>query len=334
MAFEMAKIPSITSIFQKNDEGNYTDNAGLIQCILSYSTILNYECPESDVDFGDFTAYQLTEWLIEKYSKFHDEFANPYTRTISKINKIQAKLDGVEGKLKELAYLELVEQEEGFRRGKAITVYKFTESGYLLAWIIESFEEKIREKANNQIYRILRRNTSYNQSSFDLLGSLELKKYNERGIIDELFTSVLRHTLSQPRRQINTMRDLITGSPLPNFNDEKHAKLYLEIWHEAFGELPNDETRRNCIYWQKLKIEELMERRSQNLRDFEELRYNLRCNYETLALEGTCSNCHLPSAVSINIIEYMNRVSASSDNFIVAKCTVCSQDCHIELPML
>ncbi|MGC2384197.1 MAG: hypothetical protein WA631_13915, partial [Nitrososphaeraceae archaeon] len=201
--------------------------------------------------------------------------------------------------------------------------------------IIESFEEKTREIANNQIYRILQRNASYDQSSFDLFGSLELKKYNERGIIDELFTSILRNTLSQPRRPIYTMRDLIIGSPLPNFNDEKHANLYLEIWHEAFQELPDDETRNYCLYWLKLGIEALMETTPpRNIKDFEELRYDLRNNYDMLALEGPCSNCHLPSAISIRIIEYMNRVSPSSDNFVVTKCTFCRQNCRIELPML
>ncbi|MFZ0328285.1 MAG: hypothetical protein WBP64_04940 [Nitrososphaeraceae archaeon] len=331
----MAKIPSITSIFHKKDELNYTDNAFQLQYILSYSTILNSDCPETNVEFGQFTAYELTGWLIKKYPEFHDEFTNSSTHTMSEPNKIQAKLDGVEGKLKELTYLDLVEQEQEFRKGKIITIYRFTESGYLLAWIIESFEEKTREIANNQIYRILQRNASYDQSSFDLFGSLELKKYNERGIIDELFTSILRNTLSQPRRPIYTMRDLIIGSPLPNFNDEKHANLYLEIWHEAFQELPDDETRNYCLYWLKLGIEALMETTPpRNIKDFEELRYDLRNNYDMLALEGPCSNCHLPSAISIRIIEYMNRVSPSSDNFIVTKCTFCRQNCRIELPML
>ncbi|HEY7078967.1 MAG TPA: hypothetical protein VH500_04650, partial [Nitrososphaeraceae archaeon] len=112
--------------------------------------------------------------------------------------------------------------------------------------------------------------------------------------------------------------------------------LYLEIWHEAFQELPDHETRNYCLYWLKLGIEALMEATPspRNNKDFEVLRYNLRNHYDMLALEGKCSQCHLPSAVPIKITEYMSRASPSSDNFVNAKCTVCGQNCRIELPML
>ena len=111
--------------------------------------------------------------------------------------------------------------------------------------------------------------------------------------------------------------------------------MYLEIWNEAFNELPNEETRTHCLYWLKLGIEELMETTPpKNIKDFEELRFDLRSNYDTLALEGICSSCHLPSAISIKMIDYMMRVSHSSGNSITTRCTVCHKNCPIELPML
>jgi len=150
-------------------------------------------------------------------------------------------------------------------------------------------------------------------------------------MFDELFTSILRDIISHSNRQINTMRDLITGSPLPNFNNENNAKVYLEIWHEAFNELPDEETRNCCLYWLKLGIEQIMETKPpKNIKAFEERRFDLRSNYDTLALEGICSNCHLPSALSINILEYVNRISFSSEKIIVTKCTVCDQNSSID----
>jgi len=237
--------------------------------------------------------------------------------------------------VKKLTYLELMEQGKVHVGSNAITSYRFTELGYLLAWIIESFNIKQREIANNQIYKVLQRNSSYNQSSYDVLGSLEYRKYKERGMFDELLTSILRDIISHSNRQINTMRDLITGRPLANFNNENNAKVYLEIWHEAFNELPDEETRNCCLYWLKLRIEQIMETKPpKNFKPFEERRFDLRSNYDTLALEGICSNCHLPSALSINILEYMNRISFSSEKIIVTKRTVCDQNSSIELPML
>lgn len=331
MAFQMAKFPRLSSIFEKSDARRFTDDALELQYILRYSIVLDGECPDNGQKFNQFSIYSATGWLIKNYSKSRDDFRDS---KLTPDRKIQAKFDGVEGKVKRLAYLDLIEQITENSKSNA-TYYRFTESGYMLAWIFESFDENKRMAANNQIYRILQRNASYDQSSYDIFGSLEYKKYMEKGVFDELYTSVLRNTISQSNRQINTMKDLLTLSPLPSFNDENHAKLYLEVWQEAFNELPNEETRNYCLYWLKLRIEELMETTPvKNIKDFEELRFDLRSNYDTLALEGTCSNCHLPSAIPIKIIDYMKRVSASLDSFVVTKCTVCSQNCRIDLPML
>jgi hypothetical protein len=52
--------------------------------------------------------------------------------------------------VKKLTYLELMEQGKVHVGSNAITSYRFTELGYLLAWIIESFNIKQREIANNK----------------------------------------------------------------------------------------------------------------------------------------------------------------------------------------
>jgi hypothetical protein len=74
MAFSMTKIPSISSIFEKEDELNYTDYALQLQYILRYSIILNSECPENSTDFNQFSVWGITDWLIKNYPKFRDEF--------------------------------------------------------------------------------------------------------------------------------------------------------------------------------------------------------------------------------------------------------------------
>ena len=110
-----------------------------MQYVLSYSIILNNECPDNKTDFNHFSIWEIAGWLIEKYPKFRDEFNNLSGWRLTRDNRIQAKFDGIESKVKKLAYLELIEVVKGHIEGSnADTNYRFTESGYLLAWIIEA----------------------------------------------------------------------------------------------------------------------------------------------------------------------------------------------------
>ena len=199
MAFQMAKIPRLGSIFEKSDARRFTDDALELQHILSYSIVLDAECPDNGQQFNQFSVYRTTGWLIENYPKFRDEFLDS---NLTPDRRIQAKFDGVEGKVNRLAYLDLIEQITENSKSNA-TYYRFTESGYLLAWIFESLDENKRKAANNQIYRVLQRNANNDQSSYDIFDSLKYRKYEERGVFDELFTSILRNTISRSNRQIN-----------------------------------------------------------------------------------------------------------------------------------
>ena len=73
MAFQMAKIPRLSSIFEKSD-AKFTDDALELQYILSYSIVLDGECPDNSQQFNQFSVYRATGWLIENYPKFRDEF--------------------------------------------------------------------------------------------------------------------------------------------------------------------------------------------------------------------------------------------------------------------
>ena len=54
MAFEMARIPRLSSIFEKNDIQKFTDDALELQYIVSYSILLNGECPDNIEEFKQF----------------------------------------------------------------------------------------------------------------------------------------------------------------------------------------------------------------------------------------------------------------------------------------
>jgi hypothetical protein len=197
MAFQMARIPRLSSIFEKSDAQKFTDDAFELQYILSYSIVFNGECPDNTEGFKQFSIYRATGWLMNNYPKLRDEFLGS---NLTPDRRIQAKFDGVEGKVKRLAYLDLIEEITENSKSNA-TYYRFTDLGYLLAWIFESFDENKRKAANNQIYRVLQHNASHDQSSYNVFGMLEYKKYIEKGVFDELFTSILRNTISTSKRQ-------------------------------------------------------------------------------------------------------------------------------------
>ena len=69
-------------------------------------------------------------------------------------------------------------------RGNTITyAYRFTEQGYLLAWIIKSFAPENREKANDKIYSIFESNFKVNPSAYDIFASKLFKKIQRPWII-------------------------------------------------------------------------------------------------------------------------------------------------------
>ena len=93
---------------------------------------------------------------------------------------------------------DLIEEIKEYLDGsREATYYRFTESGYILARIIETFDESKKENANNQIYKALQLNAKDNPSSYDIFGSIEFKKYKEKGKLDELFTNILRNRISE-----------------------------------------------------------------------------------------------------------------------------------------
>ena len=132
------KNPSIQWIFEKcNDlSERYSDSALLYQLIIYYAIKLNNEFP-TNIIYKSFTIWQLTGWLINNYYIYRNEMKDIPFRNMSRNNRIENKLDGVESKVNSLKILNLIE-EKGMRkasRGEKQTMsLSFTHSGYLLAW--------------------------------------------------------------------------------------------------------------------------------------------------------------------------------------------------------
>ena len=171
MALCMRKRPSISAIFERDEikDIKYTTFAIRCQGILEYSTLLNEGYPENKQN-PEFTNWAVTRWLVEN-KKFYDDCKHLSKRKTTIANQIAARVGNVTESLDDLVSLALVENM-GTRpasRGNTIThKYRFTEFGYLLAWIIKSFGVGSRQKASDKIYSIFQYNFGVNTSSLDI----------------------------------------------------------------------------------------------------------------------------------------------------------------------
>jgi hypothetical protein len=307
MAYGKQKNPSIQWIFEKRNDVSkgYSESALLYQLIICYAIELYNEFHTNDI-YVSFTTWQLTSWLIKKYYKYRNEMKDIPFRNMSRYNRIQAKLDGVESKVNSLKGLDLIE-EKGMRkasRGEKQTMsLSFTHSGYLLAWIIHSFEEKTRPSSDIQIYKMLEYNYKHSSSSFDLFALALIEKYRSQGLFEELVVNTLRDRVNEPRWHIDSMLELIDSLSVPNL---RNAKLFYDIWLETLNDLEKDQ-RNVVMQYVKLNIGRMIEKHLKYVRGYEELQYRLRDKPNMLAVEGVCNNrnCNRTSSLRMNLIDYI-----------------------------
>ena len=293
-------------IFEKyNDTSErYSDSALLYQRILSYAIELNYDFPANGI-YESFTAWQLTGWLIDNYHKFQNEKKEFPFRNMTRNNRILNKLDGIESKVRSLKDLDLIEERGMTRasRGKEQTMsISFTQSGYLLAWIIDSFNEEKGRASDNQIHKLLGYTHKDRSSSFDLFALVLIEKYRSRDLFEELVVNTLRDRVNDPNWHIDSMLELIDSLSIPNF---RNAKLFYTIWLQTLNEL--EENQRNIVMqYVKLNIGSLIEKHLKYRRGYEEMRYRLRDKPNMLAVEGVCTNkkCSRPCSLKMNLIDY------------------------------
>jgi hypothetical protein len=331
MDLEMKKIPTISSICE-GGEGRYTYDALMYQDILRYSILHNYDYPA----FKTFTVYGLTGYLIDHFSPFINEFKELSKRNKSRHNKILSKLDGVKSKVDDLVNLGLIEQFEPSRASRGSTItnrYQYTESGCLIAWILEGAKSRKKLLAEEQLYNLLDIDYVDTASSHDVFVLGLYTKYRQRGVFGEFVIDILRARLNDSNAKIMNMKELFLNLGVLHFTDKDKATLHSELWSETMNEL-DEEMKKYVLQNIKLEIEQEMERQVKYIRGFEELRYQLRNQPNILALEGVCQSCGLPSPIQIEIIEYLENTKLLPSDPILVRCRICKKYASITVPQI
>lgn len=143
---------SISTIFEKEEGGKYSNNALLYQYILKYPILVREQSANNNTDSShniEGTLWNIIEWLKITLPEFKLKYANDNISEF--IPKVRRR---IKGKLDDLVNLELLQSEKKKQdKGDGTTdKYRFTIFGQLLGWIICSIDFD-SSSTNNTIYR-------------------------------------------------------------------------------------------------------------------------------------------------------------------------------------
>lgn len=344
MALCMRKKPSISAIFERDEIGDrkYTTFAIRCQGILEYSTSLNEGYPENKQN-PRFTNWEVTGWLVEN-KKFYDDYKHLSKRKTTKPNKTAARVGDVTESLNDLVSLALVENTGPGRASRGNTFpdkYRFTEMGYLLAWIIKSFGDNDRQKASDKIYSIFQYNFGVNTSSLDIFFYKLFIKFKNLGLFDYFVVEPLRKKL-ESNQNIENIRQLLANFLFGNLdfdNDTNKSEHYWELWKQTSTELFSGNKYYMFLHDIKLPLEKGMYMRSTNQSEYEKQSFENRSNSSRVMLEGHCYNCHHLRYIDIHIPDYLrwsnfyfSHSSLNSKFSSHKKCEQCNKEYDILVP--
>jgi hypothetical protein len=351
----MGEVLFLQSIFQKEDNENYSRNAQLYQDMLRYCKITlsrqerlfqGYNNNDDDNNNNhdtnsSFTYRELASWLMEGNN---EEFKHRYhNKDSQKKDKIENSQKRIKNKLSELIELGLIKSSGSRKQQKGngtISLYKFTEFGYLLALIIESFDSSKASSVNDEIYDLLQLmfKIKENSSSSTILYSNFFKKCKEKGVFRDI-VSLFGENLRSNRRYFINVLELIRATLRLNFKNKEKNIIFNHIFNETINEL-DAKTRNLVLFHLKLEIEQLME---DMLNDhnilfdkdniFEKARFAYREFPRIICLIAYCPLCNLYYPIGLSLLEYREELMYVREDFLVG-CPRCKLGKTLFVPVL
>ena len=309
MCFTCRKYKGIEDIFEKDNYGNYTKDALLLQDILCYP-LKNIEDGIYNFVFKD---RDLASWLIDNNNEFINYYKDLSTRNITKSNRIENRLPRIKGNVQDLIKLGLIEKIGTTRAEKVdaqVTVYRYTQPGVFIGWIIMSMNPEKKAKAEEEIYKILRIWNNGIGSSYSLFKLILLRKAKEKGTFG-VHVDCLRSILHSGK-SIKSMRDLFSDSAfekIPEFDQlmDKASKNPFAISRstiEALDEMPQ-EKREMFLYTMKQDIENEMMDITHNREEYEKMRFKYRDDFSVVVLMAYCFRCKYSFSDAIDLLFYL-----------------------------
>jgi len=317
-----AELVSIWSIFSRREDGQYTNSASTYQRILKYCLFLKQNRQSQNDDNQSFTWWEATDWLTKDTSNSSDKATK---------DRVENPQRTIKNKLQNLVDLELirVSGSRSMKKGTGTTpTYQCTKFGYLVAWIIESFDENNdQELIQSEIYTLVSDifTIKEHSSSSNIFFSKFIKKCNDRKEFRNIIV-LFRQGISEGN--LLKITDLFNYIWRLDFEDLQTRIRFNNIFFETLAEL-DPEIQKLILYALKLDIERRMKAVSDNFENFERARFMKRADYNKVALEGFCSICDRLIYIGVDVRDYRKSVVDSYSErtrFLSGKCPECNKD--------
>ena len=276
-------------ILEKGDDGNFTDEALLYQDILKHAIKLKSAEEKNNNDLS-FSVYELAKWLRYNHKNYVDRYSKrPLSNVQTEIESLQK---GVGSKVDNLIQLELI-KPIGTRqstKGKGpVAIYTYTEFGFLFAWLLES-ESEDKAKITSEVYDLIQsifRTGRYAPSS-SIFYSEFFKMCRKIGRFQDI-VDLIRTTLTSNDPAVTTIAEFIQQIQRLDFRDANTTIFFnYLLWEEIFNKL--DPQIQNLVMFNlKMDLERRMDLQVKNDRNYEKLRFKVRDDPRSIALEGYCS---------------------------------------------
>jgi hypothetical protein len=315
------QIPSISAIFDKREDGKYTDDALLYQYILKYPISGKERSTNSNEDgIMDIqvSLWDMIKWLIRTLPEFKRKYPNNIiSNTIPKIRR------RIKGKLDDLVYLQLLQSEKKKQKmGDGTTdCFRYTVHGQVLGWIIESIDldnkivdpENInynthrRENIDKQIYNSLQQifKTGKYSPTINILASKFIGKCMHRRLFGNI-VSLFKNALNDQEILIEDMSDLLHNLTMCNFKEQNTKVIFSRLWDETIMEL-EPEIQYLVLYDLKLSLERDIEDHVKAYQSYEKMWFQFKSDYKRVVVECNCTNCVYYTPVAIDLMEYRQR---------------------------
>jgi hypothetical protein len=251
MVNDRSNIPSIRTIFEKNDDNSFTKEA------LFYQNILEYPIKTGK---NEFKLRSVGNWLLE----FNDELIKRYDpdkrhsseKNMSKSKRFANIRDRLEAKIEDLIHLGLLSSGSirAERVDTQIPLYSLTGDGYFISLLLERTDSG-RRKNTNMLYELIQSTLKLCNSNQAEFLSRFYEYYKQEGLLDEVFDLV--ESILQSDHDIKTVLNAIEIIPIPNTkystNEELNKKLH-NISTRLFYSL-DEQTRNSQLAYIKSQLE-------------------------------------------------------------------------------